>query len=309
MSGAATPTTPGPTPARLFGRDDDLARLAQLLVAPAVRLVTLSGPGGVGKTRLAMALATMLADRPAPAARCDVVALADVDDAGLILPTIVRALGIEVRPGQTAEQALTAGLHGPRLLVLDNLEHLAAAPMVSSLLATCPELQILTTSRIAVGVEGEHEYPLASLPVPAGDAAHADESPAVQLFVDRVRLVLPAFQLAAGQLADVVDICRAVDRFPLAIELAAAQCRQLAPHALAGRLREHATLGTAAWPGLPERHQTMHATVTWSVALLEPDVAMLWRCLGVFEGGFAGVRRAVVGGAHRHRRPWRSAQW
>jgi len=269
--------------ARLVGREADIAQVDELLGAPDARLVTIIGPGGVGKTSLALALIarTNVADRRG------FVALADVSDPALIPATILRALGVEALPGQSIEAALAADLHSRQtLLVLDNLEHLTAAPAVAELLADCPGVQILATSRIPIGLAGERQYVLAPLEVPARDSATALDAGSVRLFVTRVRLVLPEFRLTPANLADAVDICRIVDGLPLAIELAAAQCRQLAPRVLAARLLDRAALTASGSPDAPPRHRSMQATLAWTVALLEPAIADLWRALGVFEGGF-----------------------
>lgn len=274
-SGVSAPRT------RFIGRDHQLHQLEQLLSDPSCRLLTITGPGGVGKTRLALALA----EQPGFAARIGVVALAEVQDAALIPATILRALGLEVLPGQAIEDVVVASLANHAVLVLDNLEHLHGAPVVSRLLDRCRDLQILATSRIPIGISGEQLFPLEPLEVPV-EGSTAIDAPAIQLFVDRVRLVLPSFQVTHGALTDITSICQQLDGMPLAIELAAAHCRQLAPHALAQRLRNHATLPTGGLHNVPPRHQSMQATVAWSVDLLDPKVAALWRIMGVFEGGF-----------------------
>ena len=278
-----SPPRPFTPRTRLFGRDSELDQLERLLAVPECRLVTITGPGGVGKTRLALALA----ERPAFADRSGFVELAEVEDSALIAPTILRALGLEALPGQAVEEVVVASLADRGLLlVLDNLEHLSAGRTVASLLARCAGLQILTTSRIPLGVSGEQRFPLAPFQVSGPGASLAASDAAVQLFVDRVRLVLPSFQVGPGTVEDIRSICLHLDGMPLAIELAAAHCRQLAPHALAERLRLRPLITAAGPVDAPSRQQTMQAAVTWSVNLLEPQVARFWRALGVFEGGF-----------------------
>lgn len=266
---------------RFIGRDRELQQLEHLLSDPTCRLLTITGPGGIGKTRLALALA----EQPEFATRIGVVALAEVENAELIPATILRTLGLEVLPGQAIEDVVVASLAGHTVLVLDNLEHLRAAPVVSRLLDRCHGLQILATSRIPIGISGEQLFPLGPLEVPV-QGSPAIDAPAVQLFVDRVRLVLPSFQVTSGALTDITEVCQQLDGMPLAIELAAAHCRQLAPHALAQRIRNRGTLPASGLHNVPPRHQSMQATVAWSVGLLDPKVAELWRTMGVFEGGF-----------------------
>lgn len=278
---------------RLFGRNDDLDRLEQMLADPSCRLVTVTGPGGVGKNRLSLALA----ERPAFADRTGFVALADVQDAALIPATILRSLGLEALPGQSVEEVVISSLADRNLLlVLDNLEHLPGATVISTLLSHCPELQILATSRIPLGISGEQRYSLAPLEVPGPGSSRAIDTSSEQLFIDRVRLVLPSFQLTPGTTGDIKSICQQLDGMPLAIELAAAHCRQLSPHSLAERLRQRPLITVAGPRDAPSRQQTMQATVLWSVNLLEPQVARLWRALGVFEGGFTLEAAEAVAG-------------
>lgn len=276
---------PGQSESRsgFVGRSSDLLALDALLDNPDVRLVTITGTGGVGKTRLAQALI----DRPDHARRSGFVGLADVEDAALIPATILRRLGLEASPGQALEEAVAAHLAERRmLLVLDNLEHLAAASSVRDLLDRCPDLQILATSRVPLGLPGEHRHRLAPFEVPDRGSESALGAAVVKLFADRLRHVLPGYRVTDANVDDVVDICREVDGLPLGIELAAAQCRQHAPHVVASRLRERAVLAGRAPASLPVRHRTMRSTLGWSVSLLEPATARLWRALGVFEGGF-----------------------
>ncbi|MCO5226973.1 MAG: LuxR C-terminal-related transcriptional regulator [Thermomicrobiales bacterium] len=277
---------------RFIGRDRQLQQLQHLLSEPSCRLLTITGPGGVGKTRLALALAA----HPDFAVRVGVVALAEVQDATLIPATILRALGLEVLSGQAIEDVLVASLADRTVLVLDNLEHLHGAPVVARLLDQCHGLRILATSRVPIGISGEHLYPLEPLEVRVEGSA-AIEAPAVQLFIDRVRLALPSFQMTPGALTDITAVCQQLDGMPLAIELAAAHCRQLAPHALAQRIHNRATLPASGLQNVPPRHQSMQATVAWSVGLLDPKVAELWRTMGVFEGGFTLETAEAMAGA------------
>ena len=227
-------------PTRLVGRQRELADLRRLLIDDAARLVTLTGPGGVGKTRLAVELASELsAHFPGGVA---FVSLAPVHDAALVLPTIAEALGMR----DTGERALSermSFLFRDRrfLLILDNLEHLEAASLsVAELLYRCPELEMLATSRATLRVRGEREYPVQPLgtPVDCREARLRDvtSNEAVELFVQRARAVRPDFTLTEANASAVAEICARLDGLPLAIELAAARVKVLPPEALLARL-------------------------------------------------------------------------
>jgi predicted ATPase len=278
-------------PTAIVGREAEAAAVRALLADPAVRLVTLVGPGGIGKTRLALAVAAGLTG-PDQTAFDGVwfVDLAPVTDPAQVPVAIAAALG--VRPEGTAPllDLLTDRLQGRRvLLVLDNFEQvLGAAPGVAALLAACPEVTVLVTSRTVLRLRGEREVPLASLP----DAA------AVELFVARAREVRPDFELTAPNAAAVAELCRRLDGIPLALELAAAQLRLLPPAVLLRRLgdRLDRSLDLAAGPvDLPSRQRTLRATVEWSHSLLGPAERALLARLSVFAGAWTLEGADAVG--------------
>jgi predicted ATPase/class 3 adenylate cyclase len=284
-----------------LGRERELEQIAAAL--GEARLVTLIGPGGIGKTRLAVAVGERLQDRFAGMA---FVPLAAVTDPGLVLAGVARAVGAGLGGAGSPLQALAEWFGGDRwLLILDNLEQVvSAAGELGELLARCPGMVILATSRTALGLAAEHEYPVPPLPVPdsvpAGPAtvplAELASSPAVALFVDRARAVRPGFTLTEGNAAAVAEICRRLEGLPLAIELAAARTRLLDPAALLARLAASLdTLGTGA-VDLPERQRTLRATVQWSVDLLEEAERSLLETLAVFTGGWTIDAAAQVAG-------------
>ncbi|HEX5504771.1 MAG TPA: tetratricopeptide repeat protein, partial [Thermomicrobiales bacterium] len=284
----ARPDLPAPLTA-LVGRADDVARVAALLRGGA-RLVTLTGPGGVGKTRLALAVAAALAGDFADGAAF--VPLAPLADAATVLPAVARALGLGEAPGQEPGAALRAALHGRRLLVvLDNCEHLPAlAAPVAALLEGCAGLAVLATSRAPLRVRGERRCPVAPLALPAFDRAvtlaEAARSPAVLLFAERAQAARPDFALTAANASAVAALCGRLDGLPLAIELAAARVALLPPAALLARLHRALPLLTGGAADLPTRHQTLRATIAWSENLLDDDARALFRRLAVFAGGF-----------------------
>ncbi|MET0861065.1 MAG: DUF4062 domain-containing protein [Microbacterium sp.] len=259
---------------RLIGRESELAMLTRML-ADGQRLVTVTGPGGIGKSRLAVAAA-----RAMEAAFADGVVfvdLAPVLEAGLVLPAIANALGIrDTGDGAVAEKLATALGRRRLLLVLDNVEHVvSAAPGIGALLEGT-SASVLATSRILLRVRGEHNVPLG--PLPSQEAA--------ELFAERARAVKPDFELTEHNTADVAAICGALDNVPLAIELAAARLRVLTPSALIERLDHALPLLVGGARDLPERQRTLRATIEWSAQLLsEPERELLMR-LGVFRAGF-----------------------
>jgi predicted ATPase/DNA-binding XRE family transcriptional regulator len=285
--GAGTGAPPAPlTP--LIGRGADLAALTARIDAGA-RLVTLTGPGGVGKTRLALAAAGAVG--PAFARGAVVVDLAPLRDPALVLPVIGAALGLPDTGDRPHAERLVAHLGAAsRLLVLDNVEPVAAAaPALAAVLAACPGVTALATSRVPLRVRGEQEVPVAPLTLPgAGDLADPAALaavPAVALFVERAQAVVPGFCLTPQNAAPVAAICRRLDGLPLALELAAAWLRLLPPAALLVRLERALTVLVDGPRDLPPRQRTLRATIDWSYDRLAPAERVLLRRLAVFAGG------------------------
>jgi len=268
----------------LVGRDGDLGQICAALAGPGVRLVTLAGAGGVGKTRLALAAAGSL-DQEFPHG-VFFVPLAAARDAGVMWQVIADVL--DVAGDRPAEGAVTGYLADRRaLLVLDSLEQLhGAAGVVAGLLAAAPGLVVLATSRRPLHLPGERELLVPPLQVPR-EAASLEEVAACgasRLFVQQAALVRPGFTVTESNAADIAAICARLDGLPLAIELAAARVRLLAPRALLGRLGRSLDLA-AADVGQPSRQQTLRSTIAWSYDLLAPDLAEVFRRAGVFAGG------------------------
>jgi predicted ATPase/predicted negative regulator of RcsB-dependent stress response len=307
---AAPARSRGPRPlpvgsTSLVGREQAIGEVADLIEGAGARLVTLTGPGGVGKTRLAVAAGQRLRDRFG--ARTAFVPLAAVTDPGLVLAAVGRAVGADLAGTGPPADALAEQIgDGAWLLILDNLEQVTgAAPDLGELLADCPGVTILATSRTVLGLRAEQEYPVPPLPLPA-DSATAPEaelaaSPAVALFVDRARAVRPGFTLIESNAAAVAEICRRLEGLPLAIELAAARTRLLDPATLLRRLTASLdALGTGA-VDLPERQQTLRATVEWSVGLLDDAERSLLETMAVFVDGWTIEAAAQVAGLDEDR--------
>jgi predicted ATPase/class 3 adenylate cyclase len=283
----------------LVGREREAAAVVDLVVRERVRLVTLTGPGGVGKSRLAVEAAQRLGPGFADGARF--VELAAVPAADLVAAAIAAGLGLTTSAGW-----LLADLQGylrarQLLLVLDNFEHVAgAAPLLAELLAAAPGLVVLVTSRVVLRLRGEHELPVPPLPVPpdgAGpDAADLEGYASVGLFVERAHAAAAGFELTGDNAEAVAEICRRLDGLPLAIELAAARIRLLLPQALLSRLDQRFSVLTGGARDLPERQRTLRNTLNWSFGLLSAgEQAMLAR-LGVFAGSFGlSAAEAVCG--------------
>ena len=270
----------------MVGREEELEAARAVLTDPDVTLLTLSGAGGVGKTRLAIQLA-----RGCESAydRVYFVDLSPVRDADSVVPAIAAAVGTSLEGDREPLDALATLCATRRvLLVLDNFEQVAsAAPTLSRLAALAPSLKMLVTSRVRLGIAGEHEMNVAPLPVPADDATQADRrsNPAVRLFLRRATDANPAIVVDDEVVSAASEICARLDGLPLAIELAAARCRLLTPRAVAMRLAAGFGLLSGGSRHAAVRHQTMRHTVAWSHALLTPEEQRLFVRLAVFAGG------------------------
>jgi predicted ATPase/DNA-binding XRE family transcriptional regulator len=282
----------------LIGRETDVQRLRQWLADPTARLITLIGPGGVGKTRLALELARAIADEGAT--RVVFVPLAAIRDPVFVESAIAEAFGLVVVTARDLpSRARVACENHPTLLVLDNFEQvLDVAPPVAHLLTSVPLLRLLVTSRASLRVRGERQYVVGPLELDsASDAmspADLGRAPAVRLFVERVRDVQPDFRLTSVNGPTVTAICRRLDALPLALELAAPWIKVLTVEDLLRRLTHDALLSTVGRRDLPQRQQTMNATVAWSYQLLGPDEQRAFRRFGALPGRFSIDAAAVV---------------
>jgi non-specific serine/threonine protein kinase len=283
MESLPTPLTP------FIGRADERAAVAALLRGGEVRLLTLTGPGGIGKTRLAIAVAGDVAAEFADGVVF--VELAAITRVEFVLPTIAEALGLRESARQDLQQRVRAFLRPRRILmVLDNFEHLiTAAPLIAQVLTRAPGLAVLATSRIPLRIRGEREFAVPALSVPSPDLPITSEtvqaSEAGRLFVDRARSIDADFTLNDAEAAAVGDVCAQLDGLPLAIELAAARVKTLSPFQLRERLDQRLPFLTVGPRDAPNRHMTLRNAIAWSYDLLSPDEQCVFRQLAVFVDG------------------------
>jgi len=291
-------------PTALVGREREAAEVDALLRRDDLRALTLVGPGGVGKTRLALHAAHAARERFADGAIF--VDLTPLRDPALALPAVAQALGLTAQGSRPAAEVLAAHLRERQLLlVLDNCEHLLdVAPEVAALRAACPGLRVLATSRVALRVRGEQVYPVPPLAIPAPSrlpplaALELEQIAAVVLFVQRARAADPAFTLNSTNASAVAAICARLDGLPLAIELAAARVAALPPAALAARLDRPLGLLVGGPRDAPARQWTLRDTIAWSYDLLPTAEQALFRRLAPFAGGCTVEAAAAVGMPH-----------
>jgi len=290
----------------LIGREEDLA--ATCAMFGSARLVTMVGPGGVGKTKLALAVARALSRRFE--AGCWLVDVGPASDAGQVLSAVAAALQVDERPGQTLQENLADALYdGDVLLALDNCEHLleAVADLVAKLLQRCPGLRVLCTSQAPLALDGERVRRIAPFELPdPTDALTAEAAlrhDAVRLFAERAAAVDGRFEITDATAASVVEICRRLDGIPLAIELAAARAPLLGLEPLLSRIADSLALLSDDRRDLPDRHRTLRAAIAWSYGLLPEPQRHILRRLSMFSGGFtlAAAQEVAAGSGFA---PW-----
>jgi predicted ATPase len=288
-----------PAPATpLLGREREAAAVEDLVVREGARLVTLTGPGGVGKSRLAVEAARRLGPGFADGVRF--VELASVSSADLVAAAVATGLGLTTTGGKLVADLESYLRARQLLLVLDNFEQVVgAAPLLAELLGAAPGVVVLVTSRVVLRLSGEHEFPVPPLPVPpAGSSPDPEELQryaSVGLFLQRAHAAAPGFELTGGNAEAVAEICRRLDGLPLAIELAAARVRLLPPPALLARLDHRFSLLTGGARDLPERQRTLRNTLDWSYGLLSASEQALFARLGVFASPFSLTAAQAVG--------------
>ena len=294
-------------PTALLGRVDEVATIGALLMRDDVRVLTLAGPGGIGKTRLALHMAAEM--RNVFADRVVFVSLGALTDPSLVVATIAQALGVPEIIEQPLLVCLRETMREPYLVLLDTMEHLlVATPDIAALLAVAPALKLLVTSRAPLRIAGEQVLPIQPLTLPDPAALSFSalmQVPSVELFVQRARAVRPDFQLTTANAATVAAICERLEGLPLAIELAAARVRLLSSSMLLLRLQHRLQLLTGGARDLPDRQQTLRNTIDWSYELLQPDEQILLARCAIFAGGWTleaaeavcpvGSRQSAVG--------------